>query len=74
MKINDLGSNFYLKNSDVGKKRRDEAIIEKLSELNPRINVSIMRGNIIENIKNFNVVVITEIMEKKNDYRNKRNL
>ena len=65
VKINDLGSNFYLKNSDVGKKRRDESIIEKLSELNPRINVSIMRGNIIENIKNFNVVVITEIMEKK---------
>ena len=35
VKINDLGSNFYLSENDVGKKRRDEACINKLAKLNP---------------------------------------
>ena len=33
VKINDLGSNFYLSDDDVNKKRRDEACVDKLSEL-----------------------------------------
>ena len=72
VKINDLGSNFYLSQEDVGKKRRDEACIKKLAELNPYITIS--QSNIeqkkdikeyidkfCEAIKRFNVVVITEL-------------
>ena len=72
VKINDLGSNFYLSEEDVGKKRRDEACIKKLAELNPYITIS--QSNIeqkkdikeyidkfCESIKRFNVVVITEL-------------
>lgn len=63
--INDLGSNFYLTEEDVSKKRRDEASLEKLSELNPYVHVSIMSGeDIVSNLQKFNVVVITEVMDK----------
>ena len=72
VKINDLGSNFYLSEEDVGKKRRDEACIKKLAELNPYITISKLnieeRPDIkeyivqfCEKIKKFNVVVITEL-------------
>ena len=39
--IKDLGSNFFLSEEDVGKKRRDEACLEKLSKLNPNVKVGI---------------------------------
>ena len=72
VKINDLGSNFYLSENDVGKKRRDEACVNKLSELNPFVKISILDieqkpdikeyiPHFCEKIKNFNVVVITEL-------------
>ena len=64
VKINDLGSNFYLNEVDVGKKRRDEACIYQLSELNPYINLSIMKGDLFENLEKFNIIIITEIMQK----------
>ena len=39
VKINDLGSNFYLSNEDIQNKlRRDEACLKKLIELNPYVN------------------------------------
>ena len=71
-KINDLGSNFYLSENDIGKRRRDEACVKKLSELNPYVKVSTLDieqnkdinqyiQNFIEKIKSFNVVVITEL-------------
>ena len=63
--INDLGANFYLNEEDVGKKRRDEASISQLTELNPYVHVSLMKGTILENITKFNVIVITEIMKKE---------
>ena len=47
------------------KKRRDEASLSQLSQLNPYVNVSIMQGDLMENLKKFNVVVITEVMEKE---------
>ena len=65
IEINDLGSNFYLSEDDVGHKRRDEASLIKLSTLNPYVKVSIMEGSIIDNINNFNVIIITEIMKKE---------
>ena len=65
VKINDLGGNFYLTEEDVGKKRRDEASVSQLSELNPYVHVSVMKGEILENITKFNVIVITEVMKKE---------
>ena len=72
VKINDLGSNFFLSEEDVGKKKRDEACISKLSELNPYVKVSILKLEdkkdineyikiFCEKILNYNVVVFTEI-------------
>jgi len=57
---------------DVGKKKRDEACISKLSELNPYVKVSILKLEdkkdineyikiFCEKILNYNVVVFTEI-------------
>ena len=70
--IKDLGSNFFLSETDVGKKRRDEACLEKLSKLNPNVKVGIFnvekKNNIEElvgffsdKIRKYNVVVITEL-------------
>lgn len=68
----DLGSNFYLKESDVGKTRRDEASISLLKELNPRVEVELANFDPhkeVEKLKQFNVVTFTEI--QKTDYLNK---
>ena len=65
IKINDLCGNFYLTEEDVGKKRRDEACVSQLAELNPYVHVSVMKGTLLENITKFNVIVITEVMQKE---------
>ena len=62
VKVNDLSGNFYLTEVDVGKKRRDEASVTQLAELNPYVHVSVMKGTILENLTKFNVIVITEVM------------
>lgn len=62
--IRDLGSNFYLKDTDVGKVRRDEASLALLKELNPRVDVEIATfcpEKNIDEFKKFNVVVFTEV-------------
>ena len=43
--VNDLGSNFFLTESDVGAKRRDEACLAKLAELNPYVQTRLMEGD-----------------------------
>ena len=43
VKINDLGSNFYLSEKDVDKVNRDEACISKLKDLNPYVKVSVLK-------------------------------
>jgi len=64
-KINDLGCNYFLTNDDViYKKRRDEACFKKLSELNPSTQI-IIENNYLSKIKEFDVVIITEIMNSK---------
>ena len=64
-KIQDLGNNFFLTEEDVGKKRRDEACLAKLAELNPYVHCSVMEGNdILSKVPSFHVVVITELMNK----------
>ena len=74
-KINDLTSNYFLKEENAIKgERRDKASISNLYELNPYVNISIMEENdIIQNIKKklkdpelkYNLVVITEFLPRK---------
>ena len=73
-KINDLTSNYFLKEEDVKlSKRRDEACLSNLSELNPYVKINLMEENdIIQNIKKkltntelkYDLVVITEFLPK----------
>lgn len=73
-KINDLTSNYFINENDVAKgKRRDEASLKNLSQLNPDVKVIIMENDSIiehlkENINNneekYDVVVVTEFMPK----------
>ena len=61
--IRDLGTNFYLNKNNLGE-RRDKSCINKLKELNNYVNCSILENeNLEESIINFNIVIITEIME-----------
>ena len=67
--FNDLGSNFYLSEDDIGK-RRDESCINKLSKLNKYVKIDYIKekniSNIEENIFNkYNVIVISEIIPSK---------
>jgi len=64
-KISDLSSNFYISEEDINKKRRDEACIESLRELNRKINIDIFDSlnKMKNNIKNYNIMVITEILD-----------
>ena len=67
--INDLGSNFYLSNEDINKKRRDESCLKKLSELNPYVKCDIMEGiDILTQIKKYNLLIITKILNKEQLY------
>ena len=72
VKINDLGSNFYLSEEDVGKKNRDDACLSKLSQLNPNVTISILKVEekkdineyiqlFCQKIEKYNVVVFTEL-------------
>lgn len=58
--VEDLGSNFYLKQEDVGKTTRAEASITQLKELNPYVKVNVAATFDQNDVANYNVVVVTE--------------
>jgi len=59
--MRDLGANFYLAESDVGKRSRAQASQEKLAELNPYVSVGVHSGPVTEEVlAGFTVVVFTE--------------
>jgi ubiquitin-activating enzyme E1 len=61
--IQDIGSNFYLNESHVGKVSRAEATLGQLRELNPAMDINIAKGPITkELIANYTVVYITELL------------
>ena len=69
VEINDLGSNFYLNEKDIGK-RRDESCINKLKKLNKYVQVNYLKETNIKDIYNklpgnYNVIVITEMLPEK---------
>ena len=61
--ISDLGSNFYINEKDVNKKTREESCINKLKSLNPYVIVKIHNDINNEEIKRFNLIIITEVMK-----------
>ena len=73
-KINDLSANFYITEKDVEEgKRLDEASINNLSNLNPKVKLKFMKEgkiiihlkeNIIKNEEKYNVVVLSEFLPK----------
>ena len=68
VEINDLGSNFYLSEKDIGK-RRDESCISKLKRLNKYVQVNYLKESNINEIYsklsgNFNVLIVTEMLPK----------
>ena len=67
-KINDLGSNFYLTEKDVDKKTREDSCFDKLKSLNPYVKISKFKGIYSEEIKNFNIIIITEMMKLEELY------
>ena len=61
-KINDMCSNFYISKNDINIKTREESCYNKLKSLNPYVKVTKHKGIYKEDIKKFNVIIITEIM------------
>ena len=69
VEINDLGSNFYLSEKDIGK-RRDESCLDKLKKLNKYVIVNYLKEKNINDLftklqGNFNVIILTEIFPQK---------
>ena len=61
--IQDVGSNFYLTESHVGKTSRAEASIGQLRELNPSMEINLAKGPITkELLANYSVVYVTELL------------
>ena len=70
--IQDLGSNFYLSEKDIGK-RRDESCLSNLQHLNKYVKIDYLKEITkiddlvkINDFNSFNVIVITEILSQKN--------
>lgn len=61
--INDLSSNFYLEEKDIGK-RRDETSLNKLKELNKNVECDYLKnGDISTNLDEYDILIITQMME-----------
>ena len=74
----DLGSNFYIKESEVGNKTRAEASFKYLKQLNEYVEVSVHSGEVnTEFLGNFDVVCFTDCYDQEfllevNDFCRKR--
>jgi len=60
VRVNDLGSNFYLTEAHIGKTNRAEASRNELNDLNPYVKVTALDKLSMDDHKNYNVVVYTE--------------
>ena len=60
VKINDMGSNFYIKEEHVGKVSRANASIDQLRDLNPYVKVNAIDQLSESDHLNYNVVCYTE--------------
>jgi len=64
--LSDLGSNPYVGESDIGVQRRDQASMAKLNALNSKVEVDFLLAFGFESLKDYNVVVITEMCPQPN--------
>lgn len=69
IEINDLGSNFYLSDKDIGS-RRDESCLYKLKKLNKYVQVNYLKEKNINDIYgkisgNYNVIIVSEMISQK---------
>lgn len=61
----DLGSNFYLKESDVGSKTRAEATMTQLKDLNEYVDVQVHTGEVTTDfLSSFDVVCFTDCYDR----------
>jgi ubiquitin-activating enzyme E1 len=67
-KINDLGSNFYINEEDINNKTLEDSCYDKLNSLNPYVTVTKHEGLYKGDLKKFNVIIITEIMNLEDLY------
>ena len=66
--ICDLSSNFYINENDINIKCREDSCYDKLKTLNPYVNVTKHKGFYKEDIKKFDIIIITEIMKLEELY------
>lgn len=76
--IEDLTTNFYLTEQDIGK-NRGEICVRKLSELNPYVEVHFLKEIITNEIlSNFNLVILTKTLLsdqiRMNDFTHENNI
>ena len=67
-KINDLSSNFYINENDINKTSREDSCYNKLKSLNPYVKITKHKGLFKEDIKRFNLIIITEFMKIEEIY------
>ena len=63
VKISDVGTNFYINESQVGKVSKAQACYAQLKELNPYIEVDVLPAEPTnELLKTYSVVFVTELL------------
>ena len=62
IQIEDLGANFFFRESEVGKKTRAKAVIESLKELNPFVEINSLEKLDPDMAKDYTVIIITELL------------
>lgn len=61
--IEDVGSNFYINESQVGKTTRADAAISQLKELNPYMDVSVLKEPLSNDLlKKYSLIFVTELI------------
>ena len=58
----DLGSGFYFSEEQINKENRDEGCVHKLAELNPYVNVNVLKDDLISSIELYDIIIITELI------------
>lgn len=69
VRINDLGANFYCRESDIGKNSRAQASYNHLQELNSNVNVNVVSTLSLEDHAKYHVVCYTENFDGINNLK-----
>ena len=73
VKLNDIGSNYFINENNIGKDRKDDSCLKNLKELNDLTTVKVLNeyndiSELIKNILNLNIdiIIITKILSLNN--------